>query len=119
MWCGSSILDVDISAEYDRAVTHWEEGYVRNPESHEISTIGFYSVARLHIEDITVANVVKIFDVCCPEGDLYTVSEKKHRIYEPEFSVPEKRQELEDDIARQSNTEVGEVVAGINYLEFK
>ena len=116
MWPGSSILDVDVSAEYDRAVTHWKESYVRNPESHEISTIDFYSVARLHIEDVTVANVVEISDVGCPQAYLDTVSQKEHRIYEAEFSLPEQRQELEDEKPGQSNAVVSEVVAGINYL---
>ena len=119
MWSGSSILDVDVSAEYDRAVTHWEESYVRNPESHEISTIGFYSVARLHIEDITVANVVEIFDEGCPQGYLDQVRQEKHRIYESKLSSsPEQRQEFEDDKPGQCYTVVSEVIAGINYLNY-
>ena len=88
-----------------------------NPESYEISTIHFYSVPRLHIEDVTVANVVQIFYERRPEGYLNTVSEEKHRIYESKLSLPEQRKEFVDDEARQSNTIVGEVVACINYLK--
>ena len=88
-----------------------------NPESYEISTIHFYSVPRLHIEDVTVANVVQIFDEGCPRCDLDTVSQQKHRIYKSQLSPPEQFEEFEDDKPGQGNTVVSEVIAGIKYLK--
>ena len=112
------LLDVDVSAEYDRAVKHWVESDVTNPESYEISTIHFYSVPRLHIEDITVANVVEIFDEGCPRCYLDTVSQEEHPIYEPKLSPPEQFEQFEDENPGQGNTVVSEVIAGIKYLNY-
>ena len=111
------VLDIDVSAEYDGTVTHWIEGDVADPERNEIFTIILYSVPRLHIEDVTVANVVQIFYERRPEGYLNTVSEEKHGIYESELAVPQQRQQFEHDEPRQSDSVVGEVVAGIYYLK--
>ena len=88
MWL-QPILDIDVSAEYDSAVRHWEVSDVNSVESYEVFTVLFYAVPRVQIIDVSVANVVQILYEGCSEGDLNKVSEEEHCVYESEFALPE------------------------------
>ena len=87
MWL-QAILDVDVSAEYNCAVGHWEVSDVNSVESYEIFTVLFYAIPRLHLIDVSVANVIKILYEGCSKGDLNNVSEEEHCVYESEFALP-------------------------------
>ena len=88
MWL-QKILDIDVSAEYDCAVRHWEVSDVNSVESYEIFTVLFYAIPRLHLINVSVANVIKILYEGCSEGNLNKESEEEHCVYESEFALPE------------------------------